>query len=135
MMHNTTATYTLLFLFSIFIAHANDILPIKDAFTNNACPLIKSPNRGIDIKKVMDYKMPHIIARYSKDYSVSAEVAKIHEVELKRFLILAADDDESLDMMSIEVDNLWHTFLLFTKEYQQFCNDMFGKFIHHNPLV
>src|SRR5258708_2450396 len=95
-------------------------------------PCVKTPNKGIDIKKVMDYQMPNIIARYCKDYKVSADTAKIHEVELKRWLILAGDanDGDSLGMMSSEVDNLWHTFLLFTKEYQAFCNDMFCKFIH-----
>ena len=96
---------------------------------------MKSCKRGIDIKKVMDYKMPHVIARYCKDYKVSNKAAKRYEIELKRYLILAADDDEELDMFSAEVDNLWHTFLLFTKEYQEFCNVMFGKFIHHAPIV
>lgn len=102
-----------------------------------ATSLKKTLNKGIDIQKVMDYQMPNIIARYRKDYKVSEEDAKIHEVELKRYLILAGDSDagESLGMMSSEVDNLWHTFLLFTKEYQGFCNDMFGKFIHHCPKV
>lgn len=97
----------------------------------------KSPNKGIDIQKVMDYQMPHIIARYRKDYKTSEENAKVHEIELKRYLILAGDSDagDSIGMMSTEVDNLWHTFLLFTKEYQAFCNDMFGKFIHHCPKI
>lgn len=97
----------------------------------------KTPNRGIDIQKVMNYQMPNIVARYCKDYKVSQEDAKIHEVELKRYLILAGDlnEGEDLGMMSTEVDNLWHTFLLFTKDYQTFCNEMFGKFIHHVPKI
>lgn len=110
---------------------------IEVTFSESLTPSIKTSNKGIDIKKVMDYQMPHIIARYRKDYKVSADTAKIHEVELKRWLILAGDtsDGDSLGMMSTEVDNLWHTFLLFTKEYQAFCNDMFGKFIHHCPKI
>lgn len=109
----------------------------ENAVSIRPIPSIKTPNKGIDIKKVMDYQMPHVIARYCKDYKVSADTAKIHEVELKRWLILAGDGNEgdSLGMMSKEVDNLWHTFLLFTKEYHAFCNDMFGKFIHHCPEI
>ena len=92
------------------------------------------PQLGIEAK-VMGYQMPHVIARYCKDYKVSLEDAKIHEIELKRFLILAGDNDDGIDMFGLEVDNLWHTFLLFTKEYQKFCHDMFGKFIHHTPVI
>lgn len=91
--------------------------------------------KQIDIAKVMNYPMPHIVARYCKDYNVSLEDAQEHEVELKRFFILAGKYDDGIDMFSLEVDNLWHTFLLFTKEYQRFCNDMFGKFIHHDPVI
>jgi hypothetical protein len=111
-------------------------IPVAEVISpNSSVSFTKTPNKGIDIKKVMDYQMPDIIARYRKDYKVSEDVAKIHEVELKRYLILAGDTDDgsSLGMMSTEVDNLWHTFLLFTKDYQIFCNEMFDKFIHHCP--
>lgn len=97
-----------------------------------------TPLKKINVQKVMHYPMPDIIARYRKDYKVSERMAKIHERELKRYLIIAAeysDAEERTGMLSTEVDNLWHTFLLFTKEYQQFCSDMFGRFIHHVPLV
>jgi hypothetical protein len=96
---------------------------------------VKPANKKVDRTKVMEYQMPHIVGRYCKDYNVSTETAKIHERELKRYLILAGESNDSLGMMSTEVDNLWHTFLLFTKEYQAFCNDMFGKFIHHSPKI
>ncbi len=28
---------------------------------------------------------------------------------------------------------MWHHFLLFTQDYQDFCEEHFGFFIHHNP--
>ncbi len=34
-----------------------------------------------------------------------------------------------------EIDDLWHTFLLFTREYQQFCQENFGRFVHHVPVT
>lgn len=96
----------------------------------------KTPKKGIDIQKVMDYPLPHVLARYQKDYHVSAELAKIHERELKRYLILGAEHIEKpIDMLSTEVDNLWHTFLLFTQDYAKFCHTMLGQFIHHVPKV
>lgn len=124
--------------FTSFTFSADDIAITKNTSTIPSFSLKKTPNKGIDIQKVMDYPIPDIIARYRKDYKVSQDLAKIHEIELKRYLILVADtldDEDGLSMLSTQVDNLWHTFLLFTKEYQAFCNDMFGKFIHHVPRV
>ena len=95
-----------------------------------------TPKKNIDIEKVMNYQMPDIIDRYRKDYKVSAKKAAQHEIELKRFLIIAAEDyPVPTDMFSTEVDNLWHTFLLFTHEYQNFCQEMFGQFQHHCPTI
>ena len=126
-----------LFFNSLSLFSSEIISVTEDLSPQLSVPLKTTPNKGIDIQKVMDYQMPNIIARYRKDYKASEEDAKVHERELKRYLILAgdADDGDSLGMMSSEVDNLWHTFLLFTKEYQAFCNDMFGKFIHHCPKI
>jgi hypothetical protein len=32
-----------------------------------------------------------------------------------------------------EIDDMWHTFLLFTKDYMSFCKDYFDEYIHHIP--
>lgn len=34
-----------------------------------------------------------------------------------------------------EEDRGWHTFILFTMDYQKFCHKYFGRFIHHVPNV
>ena len=31
------------------------------------------------------------------------------------------------------VDEVWHTHILFTKEYTRDCNDYFGRYLHHAP--
>src|SRR5436190_805556 len=93
-----------------------------------------TPKKGIDIKKAMEYPIPEVIARYKKDYGVSDETAKIHERELKRFLIISAENHpKGTDMFSSEIDDLWHTFLLFTKDYEKYCKEILGGFIHHVP--
>jgi len=38
-------------------------------------------------------------------------------------------------MPSQAADELWHEFILFTRNYQKFCNDAFGQFLHHTPAV
>ncbi len=38
-----------------------------------------------------------------------------------------------VSMPSQVVDCAWHEFILFTRQYQQFCNTAFGRFLHHTP--
>lgn len=40
-----------------------------------------------------------------------------------------------VSMPSKAVDDLWHEFILFTKHYDAFCKQAFGKFLHHTPAV
>ena len=40
-----------------------------------------------------------------------------------------------VSMPSRVVDDLWHAFILHTRTYQQFCNQTFGRFLHHTPAV
>ena len=66
---------------------------------------------------------------------VSREIAELHERECKRYLLLCAMfPTEGLGMQG-PVDEYWHTFLMFTKEYKSFCEEIAGFFIHHVPTV
>jgi hypothetical protein len=38
-------------------------------------------------------------------------------------------------MPSRVVDDLWHEFILYTKNYAAFCDYAFGRFLHHTPAV
>lgn len=38
-----------------------------------------------------------------------------------------------ISMPSQAVDTAWHEFILFTREYNNFCTKAFGKFLHHTP--
>ena len=40
-----------------------------------------------------------------------------------------------VSMPSKVVDELWHEFILFTKYYDAFCDQAFGRFLHHTPAV
>lgn len=42
---------------------------------------------------------------------------------------------KSISMPSQAVDDLWHEFILYTRDYQTFCNRAFGRFLHHTPAV
>jgi hypothetical protein len=32
------------------------------------------------------------------------------------------------------IDEMWHAFVLFTRDYAAFCDKHFGRFIHHAPM-
>lgn len=40
-----------------------------------------------------------------------------------------------VSMPSQAADELWHEFILYTKNYQLFCQKAFGRFLHHTPAV
>ena len=54
--------------------------------------------------------------------------------EVKRYLFLTrADDSRIFEMHSLRVDEVWHQFVLYTKEYSDFCNRYFGVYLPHRP--
>jgi hypothetical protein len=84
---------------------------------------------------IMRYPMTHILKRCQQDHDYSADDMIILETELKKYFILAALKKGPLGMYSNDVDNLWHTFILFTQDYAEFCDQCIGYFLHHVPEV
>ncbi|WP_437929914.1 FAD-linked oxidase C-terminal domain-containing protein [Sorangium sp. So ce291] len=86
------------------------------------------------IETAMTFPMGTVLERYSKDHKIAAPAAKEHERELKRFLCLCAMNPSTPYEMRGPIDHLWHTFLIFTKQYAEFCQQVASQFIHHFPL-
>jgi hypothetical protein len=87
------------------------------------------------IGRAMAFPMDPIVARYMEEQGLPAEVAREHERELKRYLALCALDSDGAYGMNGPVDELWHTFITFTRDYARFCDDVAGHFIHHVPTA
>jgi len=51
------------------------------------------------------------------------------------FLCHLKSGGKYVSMPSQVADDLWHEFILYTKSYQQFCQQAFGRFLHHTPAV
>ncbi|MBM2715781.1 hypothetical protein JQK88_32235 [Mesorhizobium caraganae] len=76
-----------------------------------------------------------VLARYRRQYGFSQAVAEDHRRELVRFLALCAtarQHGHSYGMMGA-VDELWHMFVIFTRDYARFCEEVAGRFLHHIP--
>jgi hypothetical protein len=46
---------------------------------------------------------------------------------------LTRNESEEIAMPSRAVDSAWHEFILHTELYAQFCEQAFGRFLHHRP--
>src|SRR3954466_3703837 len=45
----------------------------------------------------------------------------------------ALRDDRVIGMPSHAVDETWHGFILCTARYAAFCDEAYGRFLHHHP--
>lgn len=69
------------------------------------------------------------------DPAIDTETAERIADQAFAFLATCADREETDEALtpSVRVDIGWHTFLLRTREYQQWCARHAGRFLHHNP--
>lgn len=51
------------------------------------------------------------------------------------FLAYLKSGKQFVSMPSQLVDDLWHEFILYTKNYEHFCRRAFGRFLHHSPAA
>lgn len=51
------------------------------------------------------------------------------------FLAYLKSGRKYVAMPSQVVDELWHEFILYTRNYELFCRKAFGRFLHHTPAV
>lgn len=76
-----------------------------------------------------------------KEYLIHKGVFKNEEefdelyTEFLKFAYVTKVSNEPVAMMSAEVDEIWHQFILYTRDYLKFCNDYLGEFLHHIPSI
>lgn len=98
------------------------------------------------LEETLSYKNDRIVNKFRVLYSVSLSEAQEIATEAYRWLWLNArlkqDRLQKIDgIPQILVihpgmavfDEYWHTFILHTRDYEEFCRDYLGTFIHHSP--
>lgn len=84
------------------------------------------------VEAALDLTTRHrIIERLHKDCGYETDVATEVLDGTLGFLRMAASTEGGFSPSEM-VDDGWHTFLLYTREYHSFCEQL-GKFIHHSP--
>ncbi|WP_344747139.1 hypothetical protein [Streptosporangium vulgare] len=74
-----------------------------------------------------------LTARIAVDHPEHAHQADIIMEQALAFLATCAANPGAGLGPSDTVDIGWHTFILYTPEYAEFCQRIAGRFIHHNP--
>jgi hypothetical protein len=103
-----------------------------------------------DLEELMQYKNALVIRRFKRncpDHADSAEqlfedilrylwLNRKHEIDLKQ-----APQNPALHFNCVMhkemrmIDEMWHTFILITIDYHNFCEKYFGNYMHHVPEV
>lgn len=91
------------------------------------------------LAEVLRYRNIEVIRRFREQFPVSEREANSIFRELKKWLWLCASAPTPgrlgvTDQMLI-IDEMWHTFLMYTREYHEFCLRSFGRFLHHAPTT
>jgi hypothetical protein len=87
---------------------------------------------------VLDYRHPGVVRRYAREQHVTPEQAEEAFRETLKWLYLCARGikEDFACAMTADIgwlDEMWHTFVLFTIDYADFCERYFGFFLHHVP--
>lgn len=94
------------------------------------------------LKKVLAYNNPDVIYSFMDEFNISYKEADSIFNETKKWLWACyyrtkdpkyADINMSVDDSILIIDKMWHTFILFTNQYYDFCHKYFSRFIGHKP--
>ena len=86
------------------------------------------------LDEVMAYQNPGLVARLQRKLGLTEEQATALFEDTKRFLYLCGLSPSGSGFSPTPtIDEGWHNFILFTRDYGEFCRQFFGRFIHHVP--
>ena len=97
--------------------------------------------------KLLQLKQAEFIRTYKWPAGLFDKLAKIHPSFKRKesalvsrglrqfFVAYLMSGNKYVSMPSQAADDLWHEFILFTRDYDSFCKDAFGGFLHHTPAV
>lgn len=99
----------------------------------------RSPVAPLDV--VLGYRNDLVIHGFTKRFVIATDEAEKVFVEMLRWLWYIASTEptaenpeaHAIDGPLLIIDEMWHQFILVTQDYTQFCDDMFGRYIHHLP--
>jgi hypothetical protein len=87
------------------------------------------------LQELLLYSNPDILSRFTDLFDIPEQEAEDIFNETKKFLYISRNPGVFIPDELLIVDEMWHNFILFTKEYQHFCQLYFGNYLHHTPAT
>ncbi len=97
------------------------------AVPSGARPLVRP------LPELLAFEHDRLVDRYIKDFGVIRSTARRRFEGFKQFIAVCGMMDGH-KVTSDAIDSVWHTFLLFTRDYDDFCRSYVGRFVHHEPF-
>ena len=91
------------------------------------------------LKLIDEFDYAHVARKTREEFrekSMVVDQAYLHRAieALKQYYAVALLDPDNMHAVSEAVDPFWHSHIIFTREYHDFCQHVFGQYIHHQPL-
>lgn len=89
-----------------------------------------------DYEEALAFAAPYLIDKVIEEaLADTAEEADALFLEVKRYLVMthACLPRWGVPSNSCRIDEVWHNFVLFTREYAAYCQQYFGRFMNHAP--
>ncbi len=89
------------------------------------------------LRRIEQYQFPDsLVTRLANQYPNynAVQIKKILNTLKDYFKICLLANGGMVAMPSKIVDEAWHEFILFTREYHLFCQKAFGRYFHHTPF-
>ena len=106
---------------------------------NNLTPLPQaelSESQKSYLKKLECFQAPYLEERLQgTPYFFREKSIESAFVEFKKYVALCLLYKKPFGMMSRPIDEVWHNFILFTKEYHAFSQEFIGSYFHHDPTI
>jgi len=90
---------------------------------------------GLDARSILPSGLyDRLAGRLEQEHGHQQDKACRIVDETVRFLTLCATYPDTAFAPSLLVDQGWHAFILYTRDYAEFCDRIAGRFLHHQPM-
>lgn len=79
--------------------------------------------------------LTHVINRVVKEKKWSPRMGQVAGKFYRNFLLLCKKHPKAHLSPTLQIDEIWHAHILYTQDYHAFCDKVFGKYLHHQPLM
>lgn len=87
------------------------------------------------LRYLSELNLQYVVRRIVKGLKWELEEAEEAVRKYKNFLMLRCLYPELSIIPTRAIDEAWHSHILYTREYTQDCQRIFGKYMHHNPAT